>query len=44
MGIEFGQGDAVLGHEVRDEVIRWQRVKEAEAKTIADKVKKRLRL
>ena len=42
-GAVFGQGDARLGPEVRDEMIRRQRAREAKAKGIADKAKKKLR-
>ena len=42
-GVVFGQGDARLGPEVRDEVIRRRRAREAKAKRIADKAKKKLR-
>ena len=42
-GVIFGQGDARLSPEVRDEVIRRRRTREAKAKGIVDKAKKKLR-
>ena len=42
-GVVFGPGDARLGPEVRDEVIRRRRAREAKAKAIVDNVKKKLR-
>ena len=38
----FGQGDTRLGQEVRDRVIRRRRSREAKAKGIADKAKKKM--
>ena len=42
-GVVFGQGDARLSPELRDELIRRRRAKEAKAEGIADKAKKKLR-
>ena len=42
-GVVFGPGDARLGPEVRDEVIRRRRKREAKAKSIVDNTKKKLR-
>ena len=42
-GVVFGQGDARFCPEVRDEVIRRRRAREAKAEGIADKAKKKLR-
>ena len=42
-GVVFGPGDARLGPEVRDEVIRRRRAREEKAKAVVDNAKKKLR-
>ena len=42
-GAVFGPGDARLGPEVRDEVIRRRRAREEKAKAVVDNAKKKLR-